>query len=56
MWCISCKKDVKGTFVTIGKKNTVEHGLIGLVPSYLNFKCEKPLLWDQTKYWQGQYE
>jgi len=52
--CISCKKDMKGTFVMIGKKNTVGDGLVGLLPSYLSFKYGKPLLWDQAEYWQGE--
>ena len=40
----------------IGNKNTIEAGFIGLLPSYLNFKYEKPLLLDQTTYCQGEYE
>ena len=37
-------KGCGGIFVMIGNKNTIEAGFIGLLPSYLNFKYEKPLL------------
>ena len=56
MWCISCNKDVEKVSLSIGNQSIVEAGFIGLLPSYLNFKYEKPLLWDQTTYCQGEYE
>ena len=35
------------------QEKNAEHGLIGLLPSYFNFKCEQPFLWDQTKLARG---
>ena len=56
MWCISCNKDVEKVSLSIGNQGMIEVGLIYLLCTYLNFKCEKPLLWDQTTYCQGEYE
>ena len=50
MWCISCNRDVEKVSLSIGNQGMIEVGLIYLLCTYLNFKPEKPLLWDQTKY------
>ena len=48
-----CNRDVEKASLTIGNQGMIEVDLIYLLYTYLNFKPEKPLLWDQTKYWQG---
>ena len=56
MWCISCNRNVEKVSLSIGNQSIVEDDLIYLLCTYLNFKCEKPLLLDQTTYCQGEYE
>ena len=49
-WCIFCNGNVEMVSLSIGNQGMIEVGLIYLLCTYLNFKPEKPLLWDQTKY------
>ena len=48
MWCISCNRNVEKVSLSIGNQGMIEVGLIYLLCTYLNFKPEKLLLWDQV--------
>ena len=50
MWCISCNRNVEKVSLSIENQGMIEVDLIYLLCTYLNFKPDKPLLWDQTKY------